>query len=110
MKELGDGNDYFLAFDSRTLVDSNDESSVHGIVMLQPNEEHVSTLVLMQDTMIEGITRNWFSQGGDKFNLAILILTSVNIFAAVLTVASIFCDAWSTEEGDFDLPTRYLFS
>ncbi len=78
--------------------------------MLQPNEEHDSTLLLMQDTMIEGITRNWFSQGGDKFNLAILILTSVNILAAVLTVASISYDTWSTKEGDFDLPTRYLFS
>lgn len=57
--------------------------------------------------MIEAVAHQWLSAGGDKFNLAILILVSVNILAAVLTVISIIYDAWSTKEWDFYPQTRY---
>lgn len=77
--------------------------------MLQPNEEYDSQLTGMQDTMIEATAHDWLSDGGDNFNLAILVLTSVNVSAAILTVVSIFYDAWSTKEWDFYPKTRYVF-
>ena len=60
--------------------------------------------------MIEALAHEWISGGGNNFNLAILILASVNLFAAVLTILSIFYNAWTTKESDFHLQTRYVFS
>lgn len=78
--------------------------------MLQPTGEHDSNLIRIQDTMTEAIAHNRLSDGGHSFDLAILILASVNILAAVLTVGSIFYNAWFTREWDFWPKTRYVFS
>lgn len=77
--------------------------------MLQQNEESDLQLIWMQNTMIEATANDWLSDGGDNFNLAILVLTSINITAAILTVVSIFYDAWSTKEWDVCPKTRYVF-
>lgn len=77
--------------------------------MLQLNGEYDSHLDPTQITMIEATAYQWLSDGGHNFDLAILILASVNILAAVLTVASIFYNAWSTKEWDFYPKTRYVF-
>lgn len=44
--------------------------------------------------------------GGDQFDLAILILASINVAAAVLMIGSIIYEAWSKKEWDFYPKTR----
>lgn len=77
--------------------------------MLQLNGDYGSHLDQLQ-IMIEITAHDWLSDGGHNFDLAILILASVNIFAAVLTVGSIFYNAWSTKEWDFYPKTRFVCS
>lgn len=48
--------------------------------------------------MIESTASDWLSEDGEKFNLAILILASVNILAAVVTAFSIINEACSNKE------------
>lgn len=55
---------------------------------------------------IDQVKDKWISEGGHRFGLAILILTSVNVLAAFLTIVSIFYEAWSTKEWDFYPKTR----
>ena len=43
----------------------------------------------------------WIAAGGDQFDLAILILASINIAAAILMIGSIIYEAWSKKEWDF---------
>lgn len=74
--------------------------------MLQQDGEHDSQLDGIQITMIEATANIWLSHGGHDFDLAILILASVNILAAALTIGSIFYNAWSTKEWDFSSKTR----
>ena len=78
--------------------------------MLQLNGEYGSHLDRPQVIMIEVTANDWLSKGGHKFDLAILILASVNILAAVLNVGSIFYNAWSTKEWDFYPKTRFVCS
>lgn len=78
--------------------------------MLQLPGEYDSHRDRTQVTMIEATAQKWLSDGGHNFDLAILILASVNILAAVLTVGSIFYNAWSTKEWDFYPKTRLVLS
>jgi hypothetical protein len=69
--------------------------------MLQTNGEYDWRLILMRDTMIEPNKRDWLSEGGDKFNSAILILALVNILAALGTAVSIIYEACCNTRRDF---------
>lgn len=60
----------------------------------------------MSTTSINGTKEDWISEKGHQFSLLILILSSANVIAAILTIASIFYDAWSTKEWDFYPKTR----
>lgn len=48
----------------------------------------------------------WIAERGDHFDLAILILASINVAAAVLMIGSIIYEAWSQKEWDFYPKTR----
>lgn len=53
---------------------------------------------------------DWIAEGGDRFGLAILILASINVAAAVLMIGSIIYEAWSKKEWDFYPKTRGYFN
>lgn len=78
--------------------------------MLQLDGDYGSHLHQLQIMMVEVTANDWLSNGGHKFDLAILILASVNILAAILTVGSIFYNAWSIKEWDFYPKTRFVGS
>ncbi|MCJ1465056.1 hypothetical protein MMC07_003672 [Pseudocyphellaria aurata] len=47
------------------------------------------------------LEHQWTTEGGERFDLAILILASINVTAAVLMIGNITYEAWSKKEWDF---------
>lgn len=68
--------------------------------MLQSTAGHVSASLTNNESILSLLEGDWIAEG-DRFNLAILILASINVTAAVLTIGSILYDAWSKKEWDF---------
>lgn len=93
-----------------TLLNSVKSEDETGKAMLQLKGKHDSYLDRFQIMILELTAHDWLSDGGHSFDVAILILASVNLLAAVLTVGSIFYNAWSTKEWDFYPKTRFVLS
>lgn len=74
--------------------------------MLQSDAGHVSVSFTNDEVMMNRFKDDWIAEGGDRFDLAILILASINVAAAVLMIASIIYEAWSKREWDFYPKTR----
>lgn len=69
--------------------------------MLQSGAGHVSASLLKHEIMMGQLERDWTAEGGDQFDMAILILASINVTAAVLMIGSITYEAWSKKEWAF---------
>lgn len=74
--------------------------------MLQSADGHLSSSLANDEFMMNRLEENWTTEGGDRFDLAILILASINVAAAVLMTGSIIYEAWSKKEWDFYPKTR----
>lgn len=74
--------------------------------MLQSEAGHVSASFTNDEVMMNRLRGYWIAEGGDRFDLAILILASINVVAAVSMIASIIYEAWSKKEWDFYPKTR----
>lgn len=74
--------------------------------MLQPADGHVSASLTNDELIMNRLRDDWIAEGGDRFGLAILILASINVAAAVLMIGSIIYEAWSKKEWDFYPKTR----
>lgn len=74
--------------------------------MLQSAGGHVSASLTNDELIMNRLKDDWIAEGGDRFGLAILILASINVAAAVLMIGSIIYEAWSKKEWDFYPKTR----
>lgn len=74
--------------------------------MLQSNPGYASTRIANDDAVMDRIMDSWVAKGGHQFDLAILILASLNAVAAGLMIGSILYDARSNREWDFFLKAR----
>lgn len=74
--------------------------------MLQSAAEHVSALLTNDEFMMNRLKDEWLAEGGNRFGVTILILASINVAAAVLTIGSMIYQAWSKKEWDFYPKTR----
>lgn len=73
--------------------------------MLQSGH-HNSAFAASNDAMMNGIKDAWLDQGGQAFNQAILIIASLNLAAAAMTIGFIMYGAWLNREWDFFFKKR----
>lgn len=75
-------------------------------MMLQHSGGHIDAFVIRDEVLMDDIKRDWLDHGGQRFNLAILVIAALNIAAAVLMVGGIMYDSWLNREWDFFFKTR----
>lgn len=75
-------------------------------MMLQNSGGHIDAFVIRDEVLMDGIKRDWLDHGGQRFDLAILVIAALNIAAAVLMVGGIMYDSWLNREWDFFFKTR----
>ena len=74
--------------------------------MLQSNHGYEFIRSANDDAVMERIKDNWVANKGHQFDLAILILASLNVVAAGLMISTMIHEARSKREWDFFLKTR----
>ena len=84
---------------------NNNECAMKVSMMLQHTGGHINAFVI-RDEIMDAIKQDWLDRGGQRFDLAILIIAALNIFAAVLMVCGIMYDSWLNREWDFFFKTR----
>lgn len=75
-------------------------------MMLQHSGGHIDAFVIRDEVLMDRIKQDWLDGGGQRFDLAILIIAVLNIAAAVLMVCGIMYDSWLNREWDFFYKTR----
>lgn len=75
-------------------------------MMLQHTGGHINAFVIRDEILMDAIKKDWLDRGGQRFDLAILIIAALNISAAVLMVCGIMYDSWLNREWDFFFKTR----
>lgn len=75
-------------------------------MMLQHSGGHIDAFVIRDEVLMDAIKQDWLDGGGQRFDLAILIIAVLNIAAAVLMVCGIMYDSWLNREWDFFYKTR----
>lgn len=75
-------------------------------MMLQHAGGHINAFLIRDEVLMDAIKQDWLDRGGQRFDLAILILAALNISAAALMVCGIMYDSWLNREWDFFFKTR----
>lgn len=85
---------------------NNNKCAMKVSMMLQHTGGHINAFVIRDEIRMDAIKQDWLDRGGQRFDLAILIIAAFNIFAAVLMVCGIMYDSWLNREWDFFFKTR----
>lgn len=75
-------------------------------MMLQHSGGHIDAFVVRDEVLMDIIKQDWLERGGQRFDLAILIIAALNIAAAILMVCGIMYYSWLNREWDFFFKTR----
>lgn len=75
-------------------------------MMLQHTGGHRNAFLIRDEVPMDAINQEWLDRGGQRFDLAILIIAALNISAAALMVCGIMYDSWLNREWDFFFKTR----
>lgn len=85
---------------------NNNECTMKASMMLQHTGGPINAFVIRDEILMDAIKKDWLDRGGQRFDLAILIIAALNISAAVLMVGGIMYDSWLNREWDFFFKTR----
>lgn len=89
-----------------SVKEDNNECTIEDLVMIQQTVGHMDAFVIRNEVLMNGIKQDWFDHGGQRFDLTILIIATLNIAAAVLMVCGIMYNSWLNREWDFFFKTR----